>query len=64
MYCFGGGHCNKKFPNLKSINSSLISPTTGDTPIISTSFHSNLLSVITLFYKGEEIILPLFKPAN
>ena len=53
MYCFGGGHCNKHFPNLKSINSSLISPTAGDTPIISTNFYSDILSVITLICKGE-----------
>ena len=53
MYLGGGVQCNITIPTLKSINSSLISPTAGDTPIISTNFYSDILSVLTLICKGE-----------
>ena len=53
MYFGVGGQCNITFPILKSINSALISPTAGDTNIISKHFYSGILSVLTLFVKGD-----------
>ena len=68
MYLGGGGgegvQCNITFHILKYINSSLIIPTAGDNPIIYPHCYDNLLSLITLICKGEEILTLFFKPAN
>ena len=64
MFFWGVFQCNITFPILKYINSSLISPSAGDPPVIFTHFSSALLSALTLSSKCEEIFLPVLKPAN